>query len=82
MWAAADCTQEHLPERVGLLQIIALGNIVTELVAGGRQRPLTVADLAPMTGESQRSRSGSGATSTVVIPVLCGTTRLRARSSP
>lgn len=27
--------QEHLPERVGLLQIIALGNIVTELVAGG-----------------------------------------------
>lgn len=39
--------QEHLPERVGLLQIIALGNIVTELVAGGRQRPLTVADLAP-----------------------------------
>ncbi|MCP2013875.1 low temperature requirement protein LtrA [Deinococcus sp. HSC-46F16] len=39
--------QEHLPERVGLLQIIALGNIVTELVAGGRQRPLTLADLAP-----------------------------------
>ncbi|MDL2345779.1 low temperature requirement protein A [Deinococcus sp. MIMF12] len=39
--------QEHLPERVGLLQIIALGNIVTELVAGGRQRPLTVPDLAP-----------------------------------
>ncbi|MBB5233256.1 low temperature requirement protein A [Deinococcus budaensis] len=39
--------QEHLPERVGLLQIIALGGVVTELVAGGRQRPLTPADLAP-----------------------------------
>lgn len=39
--------QEHLPERVGLLQIIALGGIVTELVAGGRQRPLTWEDLAP-----------------------------------
>jgi len=39
--------QDHLPERVGLLQIIALGGVVTELVAGGRQRPLSVADLAP-----------------------------------
>lgn len=33
--------QEHLPERVGLLQIIALGGIVTEVVTGGRQRDLT-----------------------------------------
>ncbi|EYB68507.1 hypothetical protein DEIPH_ctg021orf0014 [Deinococcus phoenicis] len=39
--------QEHLPERVGLLQIIALGGIVTEVVTGGRQRDLTWEALAP-----------------------------------
>ncbi|GBF04226.1 hypothetical protein DAERI_010398 [Deinococcus aerius] len=33
--------QEHLPERVGLLQIIALGGVVNEVVTGGRQRDLT-----------------------------------------
>ncbi|MDO4263920.1 MAG: low temperature requirement protein A [Deinococcus sp.] len=38
---------EHLPERVGLLQIIALGGIVTELVAGGRQQQLTLQDQGP-----------------------------------
>ncbi|GHF98027.1 hypothetical protein GCM10017783_07480 [Deinococcus piscis] len=38
---------EHLPERVGLLQIIALGGIVTELVAGGRQQQLALLDQAP-----------------------------------
>ncbi|WP_216319439.1 low temperature requirement protein A [Deinococcus aestuarii] len=39
--------QEHLPERVGLLQIIALGGIVTEVVAGSRQQELRWADQAP-----------------------------------
>jgi low temperature requirement protein LtrA len=39
--------QEHLPERVGLLQIIALVGIVTEVVTGGRQRDLTWEALAP-----------------------------------
>ena len=39
--------EEHLPERVGLLQIIALGGIVTEVVAGGRQQALSAAALLP-----------------------------------
>ncbi|UQN05616.1 low temperature requirement protein A [Deinococcus sp. QL22] len=39
--------QSHLPERVGLLQIIALGAIVTEVVDGGRQQDLTLTFLAP-----------------------------------
>ncbi|MCY1702152.1 low temperature requirement protein A [Deinococcus sp. SL84] len=38
---------EHLPERVGLLQIIALGGIVTEVVVGGRQQEMTLLDQAP-----------------------------------
>lgn len=38
---------DHLPERVGLLQIIALGGIVTEAVAGGRQQELTWLAQAP-----------------------------------
>ncbi|WP_261663750.1 low temperature requirement protein A [Deinococcus sp. Marseille-Q6407] len=38
---------EHLPERVGLLQIIALGGIVTEAVAGGRQQEMAALDQAP-----------------------------------
>ncbi|MFC5848035.1 low temperature requirement protein A [Deinococcus petrolearius] len=37
----------HLPERVGLLQIIALGEIVTEVVGGARQQRLSVATLLP-----------------------------------
>lgn len=37
----------HLPERVGLLQIIALGAIVTEVVTGGRKQALTWATLVP-----------------------------------
>ncbi|WP_291428141.1 low temperature requirement protein A [Deinococcus sp.] len=40
----------HLPERVGLLQIIALGAIVTEIVTGGRQQALTSATLLPAMG--------------------------------
>ncbi|GAA5435629.1 low temperature requirement protein A [Deinococcus aquaticus] len=40
----------HLPERVGLLQIIALGAIVTEIVGGGRQQALTPATLLPAMG--------------------------------
>lgn len=40
----------HLPERVGLLQIIALGAIVTEIVGGGRQQALTPAALLPAMG--------------------------------
>ncbi|WP_245872793.1 low temperature requirement protein A [Deinococcus planocerae] len=39
--------QEHLPERVGLLQIIALGGIVTEVVAGSRQQELRWFEQAP-----------------------------------
>ncbi|WP_034383548.1 low temperature requirement protein A [Deinococcus sp. YIM 77859] len=39
--------QEHLPERMGLLQIIALGSIMTEVVAGGRQQSLTGLNLFP-----------------------------------
>lgn len=39
--------QGHLPERVGLLQIIALGAIVTEVVNGGRQQDLSLTFLAP-----------------------------------
>ncbi|MDB5044554.1 MAG: low temperature requirement [Deinococcus sp.] len=39
--------QAHLPERVGLLQIIALGAIVTEVVDGGRQQDLSLTFLAP-----------------------------------
>lgn len=38
---------DHLPERVGLLQIIALGGIVTEAVAGGRQQEMTVLGQLP-----------------------------------
>ena len=37
----------HLPERVGLLQIIALGAIITEVVAGSRQQALSAATLFP-----------------------------------
>lgn len=37
----------HLPERVGLLQIIALGAIVTEVVNGSRQQALSLVTLAP-----------------------------------
>lgn len=37
----------HLPERVGLLQIIALGEIVTEVVGGARQQRLGVSTLLP-----------------------------------
>lgn len=37
----------HLPERVGLLQIIALGEIVTEIVGGSRQQPLDAGNLIP-----------------------------------
>lgn len=37
----------HLPERVGLLQIIALGAVVTEIVGGSRQQELTAANLVP-----------------------------------
>ena len=37
----------HLPERVGLLQIIALGEIVTEVVGGARQQRLSVVTLLP-----------------------------------
>ncbi|BDP42269.1 hypothetical protein DAETH_22380 [Deinococcus aetherius] len=39
--------QEHLPERVGLLQIIALGGIVTEVVTGGRQQELRWSEQVP-----------------------------------
>lgn len=38
---------EHLPERVGLLQIVALGGIVTEVVVGGRQQEMTVTSQLP-----------------------------------
>ncbi|RTR28641.1 low temperature requirement protein A [Deinococcus radiophilus] len=38
---------EHLPERVGLLQIIALGGIVTEVVVGGRQQEMTLLGQLP-----------------------------------
>ncbi|CAM3621011.1 low temperature requirement protein A [Deinococcus frigens] len=37
----------HLPERVGLLQIIALGAIVTEIVGGSRQQALDAGNLIP-----------------------------------
>lgn len=37
----------HLPERVGLLQIIALGEIVTEIVGGSRQQALDAGNLVP-----------------------------------
>ncbi|GGM01681.1 low temperature requirement protein A [Deinococcus aerophilus] len=37
----------HLPERVGLLQIIALGAIVTEIVGGSRQQALGWPNLLP-----------------------------------
>jgi low temperature requirement protein LtrA len=37
----------HLPERVGLLQIIALGEIVTEIVGGSRQQELDANNLIP-----------------------------------
>ncbi|ACO45812.1 low temperature requirement protein A [Deinococcus deserti] len=37
----------HLPERVGLLQIIALGAIVTEVVNGSRQQEMNLVTLAP-----------------------------------
>ncbi|WP_405214480.1 low temperature requirement protein A [Deinococcus sp. SM5_A1] len=37
----------HLPERVGLLQIIALGEIVTEVVGGSRQQELNANNLIP-----------------------------------
>lgn len=37
----------HLPERVGLLQIIALGAIVTEIVGGSRQQALDANNLIP-----------------------------------
>ncbi|GGL68403.1 hypothetical protein GCM10010840_03080 [Deinococcus aerolatus] len=37
----------HLPERVGLLQIIALGAIVTEIVGGSRQQELNANNLIP-----------------------------------
>ncbi|WP_317639435.1 low temperature requirement protein A [Deinococcus arenicola] len=37
----------HLPERVGLLQIIALGEIVTEIVGGSRQQKLDAVNLVP-----------------------------------
>ena len=40
----------HLPERVGLLQIIALGAIVTETVNGSRQQELNLATLLPALG--------------------------------
>ncbi|PNY82296.1 low temperature requirement protein A [Deinococcus koreensis] len=42
--------QGHLPERVGLLQIIALGAIVTETVNGSRQQALTLPTLLPALG--------------------------------
>ncbi len=37
----------HLPERVGLLQIIALGEIVTQVVGGARQQRLSAVTLLP-----------------------------------
>lgn len=37
----------HLPERVGLLQIIALGAVITEIVSGGRGQKLGAATLLP-----------------------------------
>lgn len=37
----------HLPERVGLLQIIALGAIITEVVSGSRQQKLGWVTLLP-----------------------------------
>lgn len=39
--------EEHLPERVGLLQIIALGAVITEVVNGSRQQELGVPTLVP-----------------------------------
>lgn len=39
--------EEHLPERVGLLQIIALGAIITEIVNGSRQQELSWLTLLP-----------------------------------
>lgn len=39
--------EEHLPERVGLLQIIALGAVLTEVVSGSRQQELGAATLVP-----------------------------------
>ncbi|MFC4639456.1 low temperature requirement protein A [Deinococcus hohokamensis] len=38
---------EHLPERIGLLQIIAMGAIVTEVVGGSRQQALSLTTLSP-----------------------------------
>ncbi|MFC6590875.1 low temperature requirement protein A [Deinococcus lacus] len=38
---------DHLPERVGLLQIIALGGIFTEVVGGGRKQEMTLAAQLP-----------------------------------
>ncbi|MFC4427587.1 low temperature requirement protein A [Deinococcus navajonensis] len=38
---------EHLPERIGLLQIIAMGAIVTEVVGGSRQQALSFVTLFP-----------------------------------
>ncbi|SEJ68933.1 Low temperature requirement protein LtrA [Deinococcus reticulitermitis] len=39
--------EAHLPERVGLLQIIALGTVITEIVSGGRGQRLSAATLLP-----------------------------------
>lgn len=39
--------EEHLPERVGLLQIIALGAVLNEVVGGSRRQELGVQTLVP-----------------------------------
>lgn len=39
--------EAHLPERVGLLQIIALGGVMTEVVGGSRQQQLGWGTLLP-----------------------------------
>ncbi|WP_185974638.1 low temperature requirement protein A [Deinococcus detaillensis] len=38
---------EHLPERVGLLTIISLGAVITEIVAGAGNKPLSFVDQLP-----------------------------------
>lgn len=39
--------QAHLPERIGLLQIVAMGSLLTEIVGGARQSELNAEGLVP-----------------------------------